>query len=242
MVRLHLSTLIAALLALGLGAVAASAQAEGPAAPAARRLTDRGRWLLSGAVGGSWSNDRADWIGALEHWRVYGTPAATYFARDRIGVGLAVSASASDTVQPFVGYRDYGLAAGVEAAFEIPLGTRLGLLFRPFVGYQQQWRDYRLDPSLLQPLSTYPGDDSRPLPGSDRAQLGYVRTWLGLQLLVHLSSSVALGVGPDIWADFIVRSDDSPVVGRFANAVGPSAHPGQVRLQVGLSGGLLFAF
>lgn len=204
-----------------------AARADSVPAPKTPRLTDRGRLVLSGSVGGSWSNDHSGLYGALKHWSVYGRPSALYFLRDGIGLGLVLSGGASSTRGSYASYRDLDVAFGPEAAFEIALGSRLGLLWRPFVGYLQQWRDEETG-ELIEDLNS-----GALTPASRARGVGYVRTWLSLQLLFHLSPSVAIAAGPDVWADFFLFEDE-------VRSAELSDEP-PVRVQVGLSAGVVIA-
>lgn len=66
-------------------------------AAAAPRLTQRGRTMVFGAVGGFWSNDNGG-LASYARWNVNVRPGALYFLRDNLGLGGSVGVGYSERV------------------------------------------------------------------------------------------------------------------------------------------------
>jgi hypothetical protein len=240
------------------------AQGSAPSAGREPGLSDRGRILLSGMVGGSWSRDHDSRIGTLDSWRLNGTPSVTYFLRDHIGAGLHLGAGVSrsaggNTRRPILLRNVSHLQVGVHGLFEIVLRRRLSLLLWPALAYVHEW----IHPSLVSD-GTFGFGSNPPAVGATfqqqaalsapfrRNEIGYVRCALSVPLLVRLSPSVGIGFGPDLWFDFIVRRD--PNYGRAfqqmpayfpddgeADLAQRYPEPARRRFQVGLSTVLVVA-
>lgn len=190
--------------------VCSSARAQPKLPP---RMSDRGRHMLEGALGGSWSNE--DEPGPFDRapvWSAYAQPSWVYFVRDRVGVGaylgyriarvstgidretwLQASASPSrdSGAQAWKGPLQHDLSAGISAAFELFESGRLSLFARPYVGvsvYFREVRALRYTDSPFDPV----GLASRRRHDA-RAQLG-----LRLPLVYQVSSAIGLGFGPDL--------------------------------------------
>jgi hypothetical protein len=191
-----------------------------------RALTRRGRVLLGGSVGATWSSDTTNGYAATKTWSVYASPSATYFVQNHIGIGLNVGGGASRTrySERFGGldYRDRDVLAGLSMLFDIPLGKRLSLAFQPVVSYMRQWRRPRGEPLL---------------------ELGYVRVAMNTPFLIHLAPDIAIGFGPDVWFDintsFSLASNQPQPQQQFGFVEG--SQPDDIRITVGLSATMLFA-
>jgi hypothetical protein len=238
----------ALLLPLALATPARADDSAGTGRATAKHLTSRGRLWISGALSGSWSND-ANVDSSVERWRVQGLPALTYFIAEHVGLGITlgggVSAGQGRILIADAKYTAAGsgesyartrqdasdVIVGVHGAFDLPLATRLSLLFQPSLAYVQQWLRSSVVPSpevgnLIYNPSAFRRDYT----------LGYVRTALSAILLFHVATDVALGFGPELWLDFIVKrnSDARPP----EDQLNPSNLPAQpargTRLQIGL--------
>jgi hypothetical protein len=113
-----------ACLALALVLVCAmSARADAP------RLSDQGRLLISGAVGGAYSNDdESPGLTAYPDWAVWIAPSLLYFIRDRLGVGGYVDYGFERRpLLQSVLFSEHVLGLGVQGASELVLTPRLGL-------------------------------------------------------------------------------------------------------------------
>ncbi len=258
-----LGALLLGLWALLVSPASACAQVTA-SVPAEPGLTERGRFLVSGMVGGSWSRDHDSRIGTLNSWRLNGTPSATYFLRDHIGAGLHIGAGVSrsaggDTRRPLLLRNVSHLQVGVHGLFEIALTRRLSLLLWPALAYVHEWIHPLLVSDGTFGFGGNPGAAGATFQQQAtlaspirRYELGYVRCALSMPLLVRLSPSIGIGFGPDLWLDFIVRRD--PDYGR-AFQQRPSSlgddedsdlsqrypEPPRRRFQVGLSTVLVIA-
>ncbi len=111
------SAMLAPLIVAATVLLASTAHAQ--TAPA--RLTDRGRVMVAGAVGGRWSHhpsysglhDGAQWEGHVR-------PGATYFVADHVGIAVSVGGGMGRRDLVIYGSparaRDYDLLAGSEAS------------------------------------------------------------------------------------------------------------------------------
>lgn len=179
------------------------------------RLSDRGRQMVEGAVGGSWSNEsEPGFYNRSPVWSVYAQPSWLLFVRDRVGLGLYVGYEvrrpstgldrelASQSPQDLSGPPlppiwqapiEHDVAAGVSAAFELVLGGPVSLFVRPYLGLSWRTRErnmFGLDPGAPSGVAV------RQVTQVDR------RTQVGVRvpLVVQLSSHVGLGFGPDfLW-------------------------------------------
>lgn len=228
-----------------------------PAAPIARaqrasrepgeQLTSRGRFLIDGSVGGSFSHDDTGGPDVLKRWRVYMTPSLSYFLRDRVGVGVALGAGVTESQRsPGTTYaftaQDRYLYVGLSGAFDLPLTSRLSLLFQPELGYTNQWGIIRRDFVEGAQAATF----QQQAPGSLHFQQKVLRGVLNIRVLIRMSSALAIGVGPDVWVDYIFDDENLRAVQNQRPAYYPddetdSPKPQYVRVQLGLSVGLWFS-
>ena len=223
----------------------AHAQTEGTA-----KLTDRGRIMLGGVIGGHWSNTPSRSAPSQRPpWEAYAQPSVTYFVANRVGLGLSVGGSFGQRDQTFrmrlsgswaAKARDYELWAGPDATLELPLVDKLSLLALPGVYYMRAWRRLRQrafqasdGDGYIEPASTL---------DIFEYDAQFLRFALRLPLVFHLSPSVAVGLGPALWWDLFLSQD--PRGSRIPSLSPPSplgAFPTQVdpyprtRLIVGLS-------
>jgi hypothetical protein len=237
----RLARVLALLLSLCASA-SAQADAQATSTPPAKQLTSRGRLVIDGGVGGSYSSDRTGGPDALKHWRVYAAPSLTYFLRERIGIGLSFGGGMSEsryvTLNSYMAtYRDSHVYLGLSGAFDLPLSDRLSFLFQPELGYTSLWRkdallDYATSGGLLDPSVI-----ERP-----NYHQQSVRGVLNVRLLVRMSPSLAIGGGPDLWVDYIVDDGGLRAAQAQRTAFSPAAPEGKyVRWQLGLTVGLWFA-
>jgi hypothetical protein len=208
-------------------------------------LTGQGRFLVSSALGGSWSRETETRAGTLTRWRLGLSPSVTYFLRDHIGAGLHLGAGISrgagvDAIRRLVERSAEHVLVGVHGAFDVPIAKRLSLLVWPSLAYVHEWSRDTLDTDGVG--ATF---QQQAMLASQvrRYELGYVRCALSAFLLVHLSSSVGLGLGPELWMDFIVRRvpDFGPGSGRDPDFSQRFPEPRRQRFQVGLSTALVIA-
>ena len=212
-------------------ALPGAAHAEDPArvaAPSPGQLTSRGRLLGGGVIGGSWSGSGFSPTRG-QSFTVYGSPALTYFLRDRLGVGLTAGGSISKSRSATTTYRSSELFIGVLAAFDLPLSDQLSFLLQPAFHYVNQWNE-NSEPETEAPPSLIT------FPNSLHVQI--VRPALSLQLVVRASPYVGFVFGPDFWADIIV--DDGGL--RRIQAMLTDQKQTYMRAQLGLSAGLLLSF
>jgi hypothetical protein len=230
-----------------------SAQATMEPSP---RLTDRGHWLIAGSAGGSYADGARTGLGMS--WFVRVAPEATFFVRDRIGVGLALHGGVGEGTAAYYTLRNSEFGGGVTGTFEVPLSSRLGILFRPFLGYVHQWRRITAGGGLfgLGAETSAPGaliQQQAAFADALRTQeLGSLRASLAMELLVHLSPHVGLAAGPQVWFDWLFE-DGERAAWSQALRQRPEYYPGDepstasqpqpvkpYRVQVGLSVSLLF--
>ncbi|MDB4985196.1 MAG: hypothetical protein JWN04_374 [Myxococcaceae bacterium] len=178
------------------------------------RLSDRGRQMVDGSLGGSWSNEREPGFDDRSpRYSVWLQPSWVYFIRDRIGLGayLGYRLSRVSTGYDSQLYRqaregttsarlysplNHDLSAGITAAVEVFVLGRLSLYARPYLGLSVLWRAFsysNLDPGhpeahVRSPFGFHVEHDHEL-----RAQLG-----VRLPLVYQLSNAVGLGFGPDL--------------------------------------------
>lgn len=167
----------------------------------APHLTSEGRWLVSGTIGGFWSNDTSRAL-AYPSWWITAQPSLLYFLRERIGLGGFLTYGASkysfDTRTS-----QYGLGLG--AAFDIALSPRTSLMLRPRLGFVRQvWETHPRAPSSINPV--FP-----------ELTTSLVRLDVDASLLFHMSDSVAFGFGPNVWHDFFIDGGGRTQIGLSSN-------------------------
>lgn len=180
-------------------------RAEDASEQAPKRLTDRGRLMVGGRISGGWSNDTREGWGAYNRWWVSLHPSATYFVRDRVGVGAWAGGGTGRGRLRSVSEA----SVGFQGLFDVRLGPRVSLFVQPFAGYQ-----YELSSAVGQVLRT----DA--LLAFDEIQIKrhYVRLGTDLPLVFHVSDSVAIGLGPQVTLDIFVKEDTKPDVVSGASA------------------------
>ncbi|MDB4975158.1 MAG: hypothetical protein JWN48_3499 [Myxococcaceae bacterium] len=164
------------------------------------RLTDRGRLLVDGSVGGYASNNaRSPGLTRYNDRSVWVSPALTYFVLDHIGLGGYVDFDAQQKrIYPQLTRHSFDLGAGLQTTLELPLSPRLGLLLRVSAGYTHRWVRAIEGGSFFSTGAEGRTQQQRtPLPGQ-----GIPDTFHGFQgsvfvpLVFHVSDSVGLGLGP----------------------------------------------
>lgn len=183
---------------------------------AAGRLSDKGRVLLEGSMGGEWARKPPPYSEAVK-WAVHVQPGVTYFVRDRLGIGGAFGAGLTE--RPYLAYgaphdaaaRDFEFWIGPHALWDVPMTERVSLLVRPGVFYSRRFRHLRNVPTPDQGATV---SDPTQI-DIDRAEYDarFVRFALSLPLTLHLSSSVALGFGPAGWFDYFVSQHPRATLG-----------------------------
>lgn len=182
------------------GAPEATAGAGVSEAPA-QGFYSRGRVILTGNIGGAWSNDDAPMssLGKYYRWHLAMTPGAIFFPSPRVGLGAFVGFQLGAAESPPIRVRRSGMVAGARVAFPLILSQSTSLMPWIWGGYRRETVDHRgevtVGPGLV---IDYP---------ADRLQL--VATGLLLPLLWHPSSSVAIGGGPAFTAEFFLRDRES---------------------------------
>lgn len=193
----------------------AAVHAQAPEAAPSARLSDRGRQMVEGALGGSWSNEsEPGFFDRSPVWSVYAQPSWLLFIRDRIGLGAyagyqvrrpstgldpetAMQAPQDLSGQPvpkiWIAPIEHDFSAGVSAAFELALSGRVSLFVRPYLGMallRREVNSFRWSPAassgvVLQQVTRLDW----------RSQAG-----VRLPLVVQVSSHVGLGFGPNfVW-------------------------------------------
>ena len=158
-----------------------SSSANAQESEPSRRLTDRGRAMLTGSVGGWFSPD--DPATRTARWSIDLRPGFYLFVQNRFAVGAYCGVGVQRR-QVRVDSIAIGAGGGLQVLYEVELGERLGLVLAPWLGYDW-WRE------------TYAADSSDQ---SQALQIG-----LSLPLLVHLSDSVGVGFGPYAELNYVVR-------------------------------------
>jgi hypothetical protein len=182
-------------------------------ARADERLSDRGRWLVQGALGYAWSNAdaRSDAVrmASREAWL---SPSLIYFFRDHVGVGGYAGYLFRRELFNTHEVTWHAGGIGVQAAFELPIERRLGLLFLPALGYQRQ--RYAADQATYwasqDPIWQQP---SRAV--QVRGRYDAVELRLFAPLVFHATSSLGLGLGPSLSAEVYLHPRDG--AGRFVH-------------------------
>jgi hypothetical protein len=137
------------------------------------RLTDRGRVMLTGTVGGWYSPDEPGTRSA--RWSVDLRPGFYWFVQNRFAVGGYLNVGVQRR-QVRVESTAVGAGGGLQILYEVVLGERLGLVLSPWLGYGW-WREgFEADFAFYH---------------SQALEFG-----LSLPLLFHLSDSVGVGFGP----------------------------------------------
>lgn len=226
--------LLAALLVFA--CLAAPAAADELDRPLAAELTRRGRLMVSGRALGVWSNDSPNYFAGNSTWTVRADPALTYFLRDHLGVGGALSFGWSKAqLFPRGEYRTRDFALGAELIWSGALSARWRVLVRPFLGYGRAWgrsKDQELLPT-----------GGGVLFADIENSLNYVRIASSLPFIYAFNANIGLGFGPDLLLDylFLRRSKVEDSRGLFA-ATGRSAPGNSFRAQLGFSLGLYASF
>lgn len=178
-------------------------------AETAPRLTDRGRTMLAGSLGGFWSNnDRGPGLVVYPRWAVWLSPSALYFVRDRLALGGWAHYGYQRLTGAAFTRVESELGAGVQAAYELALAPRLGLLLVPQLGYLRHWRSLEEPPVFAGGAGRTQQQRSplaqQQLTGTeDQLQLA-----LSAPLLVHVTDSVAVGFGPYLRWDYYIQARD----------------------------------
>jgi hypothetical protein len=153
-------------------------------------LSDRGRVLIAGAVGGWWGN--------REDWRISVDPSASYFLLDHLALGGYLGYSDGRTAPYGLRRRDFSLGAQVVA--DLPLGERASWYAVARVGYSHHRGDRAVFPGNL----LVPQDQQLAEPASSPfAPLrNFVNFGLFLPFVFQVNEHVGIGFGPDIQIDW----------------------------------------
>jgi hypothetical protein len=193
----------------------AAVQAQAAEAAPSARLSDRGRQMVEGALGGSWSNEsEPGFFNRTPVWSVYAQPSWVLFVRDRIGLGVyagyqvrrpstgldpetAMQAPQNLSGQPvprfWIAPIEHDFSAGFSAAFELVLSGRLSLFVRPYLGMALRRRE-------VNRLFWSPGAANGIALGQVTRLDWQSQVGMRLPLVVQVSSHVGLGFGPDfLW-------------------------------------------
>lgn len=112
------------------------------AAPRASDLSQQGRFMASGQVGGFWSSDQSGSYASFATWTLYAHPALTYFVRDNLGFGGVLDGSwSTSNMYPAGSSTGRTLGAGVELVWSVPFAQRWSVMMRPSVGYAHEWAE-----------------------------------------------------------------------------------------------------
>ena len=198
------------------------------------RLSDRGRTILAGGVGGYWSNNSTPYDGRLRgaDWSVEVSPSFTYFIWQRIGLG-AYASYAHQRFRVLDKFPYYGLgpslgwvessesvrldrfSVGAQSLWELALAPRLGLFFWVTAGYAYERLRPRSSEEFFSSNAAGATTQQRP-PGLPSCCQHAVDATLFVPLTFHVSDSVAVGFGPRIhWRSYFGRKDDEPEIGDF---------------------------
>jgi hypothetical protein len=137
-----------------------------------QRLTDRGRAMLTGTVGGWYSPDEPHTRSV--RWSVDLRPGFYWFVQNRFAVGAYLDLGVQRR-QVRAESTAIGAGGGLQLLYEVELGERLGWMLSPWLGYDW-WQE---------------GFDADTVYHSQAVEFG-----LSLPVVVHLSSSVGVGFGP----------------------------------------------
>jgi len=177
----------------------------------AARATDRGQWLIGGGLGAFWSNDDTGvpWPHLVE-WSAHANPSATYFFRDRIGVGPTVGGWFGRERFGRSGYelhlREHQVSVGIQSVLELPLGAKVGLVALTEVSYVRAWRNWKLtDRTNVQGR----GLQQQTVLANEASDFDahLLRATLFLPLSFHASQAVVLGFGPALWYDHVLSRE-----------------------------------
>lgn len=174
--------------------------------------------MVGGGLGALWSHDdvAAPWPQATER-QAYATPGVTYFVRDGIGVGLTLGGLFGGQQGRGSGasydVREYETSVGLGGVFELPLGPRTGLLAIVRVSYVREWRrlkDFHNEAGYLNVNAQGRTLQTQTALANPGANVNYdahvLRPSLFVPVVFHVSPSVALGFGPELWVDWLLAS------------------------------------
>jgi hypothetical protein len=198
------------------------------------RLSDRGRTLLAGGVGGYWSNNSTPHDGPLRgaDWSVEVSPSFAHFIWPRIGLGAYASyahqrfrvldrvpyyglgPSVESTESP-ESFRLDRFSVGAQSLWELVLAPRLGFFFWVTAGYGYE-RLRQRSPEEFFTSSATGATTQQKLSGSPSCCQHAFEATLFVPLTFHVSESVAVGFGPRVhWRSYFGRKDDEPEIGDF---------------------------
>lgn len=180
------------LLALCLVLTATTAHAQS-------HLSDRGRILIAGELGGWWQNH--------DDWHIGIGPQAAYFLRDHIGLGGYFTYT--NAREGALALRSRSYQFGVTSMNELPLAERLSVWANVRVGY------VRYDDDTLPPFNLFPNaTDQLVDAGSFSPFVWRSRNWvhfgLFLPFVYQVNDHVGVGIGPDVgihWSPSIEKVD-----------------------------------
>lgn len=200
------------------------------------RLSDRGRTILAGGVGGYWSNNSTPYDGRLRgaDWSVEVSPSFTYFIWQRIGLG-AYAGYAHQRFRVLDKFPHYDLgpalesresseslrldrfSMGAQSLWELALAPRLGFFFWVTAGYAHERLRERSSGEFSSSSAVGATSQQRlPFSGSTNCCQHALEATLFVPLTFHVSDSVAVGFGPRVhWRGYFGREDDESEVGDF---------------------------
>lgn len=191
-------------------------------------MSDRGRWLVAGAVSASVSNNdghRSSLTALPPRWDVQAAPSGIYFLRNRVGLGgYAGYAYMSDPYSDII-VKMHGLTVGVQAGFELALAPRLGWMFFPSAGYLRRFITVD-DNASVYFSSTSEGARTQQRSSLNARISGHhdiLQFGLFAPLVFHVSESLGFGLGPELAVDWYLNMHDRDTDERLVH----------VRLRVG---------
>ncbi|MEY2935519.1 MAG: hypothetical protein RL033_6268 [Pseudomonadota bacterium] len=175
------------------------------AAQGAPRLTDRGRTLLAGSIGVTWSNDHQS--AGVARWAAWVTPSLLCFVHDRLGIGGYLHYEYAAFPGLFFDRRERVLGLGAQSAYELVLAPRLGLLLTGQLGLQRRWRT--IDEPTAEGADPQDNLQQSPLSSPSLAgKIDSIRMGGLLPLLLHLNESIGVGIGPYFFWDHYFTPTD----------------------------------
>lgn len=173
----------------------------------AHRLTDRGRTLLAGSFGLTWSNnEESPGVTRYARWAAWVSPSLLYFVRDRLGVGGFVNYEYAVFPSMLFARRERALGFGAATAYELALAPRLGLLLSGQLGLQRRWR--KIDEPFGRAGGRQTQQQSPLASPSLEGTIDSMRMGLVVPLLLHLNDSIAMGIGPYFFWDHYFAPTD----------------------------------
>lgn len=166
-------------------------------------LTDRGRTLIGGSIAASFSNDtKHPGLYRYATWAYWIRPSVICFVKNGVGLGAFVDYASARHDLDLEVRREHAVAGGLQALWELRLADQLGLQLHGLFGYGRMWSRSTLLPDGLSTNDNAPGATAQPrLPRRRRRWLDkhQIRGGLLVPLVFHLSPSVGVGFGPEVY-------------------------------------------